>query len=97
MDESKLERCLNSVGKRVFVECYHLFESFAQGKISKEESIEQLVSENVSNESGAKIRLGNAKKIFDCQMERIALMIVIRSKRTEASTLQTAKNIIDRL
>lgn len=97
MDQYKLEKRLQSIGKRVFVEQYSLFADYAHEITTKEDAVDQLVSNNVSNENGAMFRLSNAKKIFDDNMERAALVLILQSKRVDASTLLEAKNILDRL
>ncbi len=96
MDQYKLEKRLQSIGKRVFVEQYSLFEDYAHKITSKEDAVEQLVSCDVSNENGAMIRLSNAKTIFDKKMERAALVLITQSKRIDASTLREANSILSR-
>lgn len=94
MDQYKLEKRLQSIGKQVFVEQYSLFENYAHKLTSKEDAVEQLVSCGVSNENGAVIRLSNAKTIFDEKMERAALVLIAQSKRIDASTLRKANILL---
>jgi len=96
MDQYKLEKRLQSIGKRVLVEQYSLFEDYAHKITSKEDAVEQLVSYDVSNENGAMIRLSNAKTIFDKKMERAALVLITQSKRIDASTLREANILLGR-
>lgn len=95
MDEQELIRKLNSVGKKIFVEYFFTFQSFANRQLSRENCIELLVSNQVSNENGAAIRCGNAILIFQAKMECRALEIVIESARLPYNTVDTAQKIID--
>ena len=95
MDEQELIRKLNSVGKKIFVEYFFTFQSFANGQLSRENCIELLVSNRVSNENGAAIRCGNATLIFKTKMECRALEIVTESTRLPYNTVDTAQKIID--
>lgn len=70
-----LDRKLQSVGNEVFVKYYDLFCDYANGSISRADCIDRLVRDNVSVESGAEIRIGNAKLIFDANMGQEALDI----------------------
>ena len=96
MDEQELIRKLNSVGKKIFVEYFLIFQSFAKGMKSKEDCIDLLVANKVSNESGAAIRCGNAKLIFKAKMECRALEIVTESTRLSYDIIDNAQKIIDK-
>ena len=69
MNKEQLTRKLNSVGREVFVQYFDLFKDHAGGRITKEEAIERLVADKISNENGADIRCSNAKLIFEANME----------------------------
>lgn len=43
MNEETLKGTLNSIGRTVFVECFYVFESYANSKISREDCIEELM------------------------------------------------------
>ncbi len=90
MNKEELNRKLNSVGKQVFVEHFELFQKYAYERLSREQAIEELVSLGVSNDSGAGIRVGNAKLIFEAGKEMDALSIILDSKRIPSSTLAGA-------
>lgn len=90
MNKEELNRKLNSVGKQVFVEHFELFQKYASGRLSREQAIEELVSLGVSNDSGAGIRVGNAKLIFEAGKEMDALSIILDSKRIPSSVLVEA-------
>jgi hypothetical protein len=85
---------LNSVGKAVFVEHFHVFEAFAHGRIARHDCIEHLVSQGVSNQSGAAIRCGNAVLIFRAKMERKALQIIFASDRLPRDIVETASKLL---
>ena len=94
MNEQEMIRKLNSVGKTVFVLYFRLFLEYAEGKISKDKCIDELVEDKVSNYNGASIRCSNAKKIFDKKMECDALMTISKSRRLSSEVIQMAKKII---
>jgi hypothetical protein len=96
MNEKELIKKLNSVGKEKFITYYHLFEDYYNGKISRYDCIEKLVSDGASNESGAAIRCGNAKLIFDANMEKLALEIIVNSNRLSYVTSNKAKEILEK-
>ena len=89
-----LERKLNSVGRKAFVEYFELFKSYSSGYITREDAIEKLVNLGVSNEAGAAIRVGNAKLIFDAGKAKDALSLVLKSKRIPPSITAEAMRII---
>ncbi len=61
MNEQELKEKLNSVGKEVFVECFSIFQDYANDRISKEDCIEKLMQKYPGKtESGCKICCGNA-------------------------------------
>lgn len=93
MNQEKLIRKLNSVGKQVFVEQFELFEKYYKSEISRENAIDELVSLGISNESGAGIRIGNAKLIFQASKEQSALDIILNSNRISSSIMTRAKNL----
>ena len=89
-------RKLNSVGKRAFIENFDLFKDYAAGRITRETAIKKLVNMGVSNESGAAIRVGNAKLIFDNQCVLEALNLVLESRRMPADVIAEAKKLINK-
>ena len=94
MNNDDLVRKLNSVGKQVFVERFDHFERYASGRLTRADGIATLVDEGVGNDSGAAIRLGNAKIIFDNCRELDALRIIVQSKRLPATVIQEARRLI---
>jgi len=95
MTESELERKLNSVGKSCFVKYYNLFKSYAEHNITKLECINALVVNLVSNCNGAAIRCSNAKKIFEKNMQKKALNIILTSNRIDNEIKEIANNILE--
>lgn len=93
MNDNDLIRKLNSVGKQVFVEYFHLFNKYATGQINRDRAINELVKLGVSNDSGAGIRVGNAKLIFDAGRECDALNIVLESKRMPIPVITEARRL----
>lgn len=94
MNENELVRKLNSVGKKAFIMCFDLYQNYAEGKISKESCVSQQVAIGLSNESGAAIRCGNAKAIFQGQMVGEALQIISSSNRVPAETVNGARELL---
>lgn len=86
MNEEELIRKLNSVGRKQFINYFEVFQSYAKGRISKEDCIDRLVTDGISNENGAAIRCGNAKLIFEANRECRAIgMICDNWKQTKLS------------
>ena len=94
MNQNELIRKLNSVGKQAFVENYDLFQRFSCGQISRENAIEELVRNGVSNQAGAAIRVGNACQIFIAQKQFEALRIIGRSSRMPYSVSALVKDLL---
>ncbi len=90
-------RKLNSVGKEIFVKYFDTFWDYYQDTISKEQCIETLVSDNISNFNGAAIRCSNAYAIFNAKATKIALQIVIDSNRLPYEIKQKAREVIKTL
>lgn len=93
MNKEDLIRKLNSVGKQAFVEHFDLFRMYAAGEINRNKAIDKLVSLGVSNESGAGIRVGNAKLIFEASREAVALDIILESRRMPSPVMNEAKRL----
>lgn len=93
MKREELVRKLNSVGKQAFVEHFELFRKYASGVISREHAVDELVKLGVSNDSGAGIRVGNAKLIFESLKEKEALDLIIESNRLTSSVMTEARRL----
>ena len=94
MPNDKLIRSLNSVGKEIFATYFDLFEDYSKGKIDKDQATRKLISAKVSNESGAKIRLSNAKTIFSNNWQKDALFIISDANMSQEIKKLTTKLII---
>jgi len=93
MNKEELIRKLNSVGKQVFVEHFDLFQKYTSGRLTREHAMNELVRLGVSNDSGAGIRVGNAKLIFEAGKEMDALSMILDSKRIPSSALAVARRL----
>ncbi|WP_135385881.1 hypothetical protein [Vibrio tasmaniensis] len=93
MDDTELDKKLKSVGKAAFVSNYELFQNFTAGRISRADAIDTLVSQRVSNEAGAAIRIGNAKLIFENGRELDALDLVLQSNRVNNDIRDLARKL----
>lgn len=73
MTENELQNKLDSVGRKVFVECFSIFKFC----ISKEDCIEKLMQKySNKTESGCDICCSNAKLIFKSNMECRAIGVI---------------------
>jgi hypothetical protein len=61
--------------------------------VSREHAIDELVKLGVSNYSGAGIRVGNAKRIFDTHSECEAIDIILDSRRVSVTVLNAARTL----
>lgn len=82
-------RILNSIGKEIFIIYYFIFKNSITTDIVK-----ILIKDGVSNEAGARIRVGNAKKIFNNNLQIEALQLIINSNRISYATKEKAKRIL---
>ena len=82
-------RILNSRGKEIFIIYYFIFKNSITTDIVK-----ILIKDGVSNEAGARIRVGNAKKIFNNNLHIEALQLIINSNRISYATKEKAKRIL---
>ena len=77
MNEKTLKNTLNSIGRGVFVECFSIFESYANSQISRDDCIEKLTQKYPNKEeSGCKICCNKAKSIFEENMQCEAIDII---------------------
>ena len=75
----ELKKRLNRVGKGSFVEDFPLYQSYANNQITRDKALKTLMKEYGYMESGASIRLGYAKQIFNEGLECPALKIVAQA------------------
>ena len=97
MTQEKLREKLKSVGYARFVEYFGLFEDHANGRRSREDCVEILIRDKVSeNKNGAGWRVGSAKLIFAAGAAYEALKVVSESQ-VDAKVVQRAKALMARL
>ena len=94
MNREELIRKLNWVGKAAFIEYYSAFKAHGQGRMSREECIERIVADGVSNDSGAAIRCSNAKLIFQANKQCEILKIICDSERLSLGIINKAKQLL---
>ena len=94
MNREELIRKLNSVGKAAFIEYYSTFKAHGQGRLSREDCIECIVADGVSNDSGAAIRCSNAKLIFQANKQCDALKIICDSNRLSSGVINIANRLL---
>ena len=70
---------------------------YATGQINRNKAIDKLVSLGFSNESGAGIRVGNAKLIFEAKREADALDIILESRRMPTKVTNEANRLRNEL
>lgn len=93
----KLEKQLDSIGKRVFIEQYNLFDDYASRRITKDDAIVRLVSSQVSDKNVAAISLSNAKRIFKEKHEQVALILAALDQYVDKATVLKAQVILNGL
>lgn len=87
-----VNRMLNSVGKKIFIDYYYEFKNF---NMDKDILAQKLLEENPKARklSGQFIRISFARKIFSNNMQKEALGIIINSNRLDKDTLKKAIEI----
>lgn len=90
-----LDRKLRSIGKKVFVEQYTLLKDYANGLLEHDYCQQHLIDSNVSNAAGSNIRLGNAKYIFQNNLQEEALKNIVNSTKLSESTVNKAKLLLE--
>jgi hypothetical protein len=87
-------RNLQSVGKSAFANHFSLYQRYSSGAISLDDAVNQHLIIGLSNSSGAKIRLSNAKVLFRNGVEFKALFNIVNSKRVHILIKQKAVKIL---
>ncbi len=91
MDDKQLERSLQSIGKKCFVD---YFETFNDQTLSKVEVIEILMKNEGYKESGCRTRETKARKIIKAKMTVKALINISKSSKLEDSTIKKANILL---
>lgn len=86
-----VNRALNSIGKKCFVDYYYQFKDC----VNKNYLAQSLLKENLSatSLSAQLTRINYAQWIFENFLEKETLDIIIQSSRLDAQTIQRAKQI----
>jgi hypothetical protein len=93
MDDAQLERSLQGIGKICLVKYYQTFRD--RSRTDPSFLINFLMKAGVSNEAGAKIRAGYAKRIFIEGHENDALKIIVNSARVPAEIRDQARLLLN--
>ncbi|MBM9512016.1 hypothetical protein [Desulfogranum marinum] len=92
MDEKRLVRYLNSVGKECFVKYFRIFNDF---NMSNSEIADIIEEENGYTRKACNSRTGHARMIIREGGAKDALEIIAASNRLSAEIVTEARNIIN--
>ena len=95
----ELEIRLKRIGKGAFVKNFDTFQSYAEGKKTKDDAVKKLMKKHGGKESSANTRLSNAKKVFNEGLKCRALENVSCANPTSLgkdghNTIATAQELI---
>lgn len=90
-----VERALNSIGKKCFINYYEEFQSYTD----KNALAKQLLAnnKNATSLSAQMTRINYAQWIFDNKKEKEALSLIIKSNRLDEATKKTAREYLNNL
>jgi hypothetical protein len=91
MNDKQLDRSLRSIGKACFVKYFY---NFRDAEMEDYDLIERLMVEENYQESGCKIRVSQARRIFRENREIDALRGISRSERVSIECLDRSKVIL---
>ncbi len=94
MNDNQLNRSLQSIGMKCFVDYY---DKFCDNKLSNIDLIELLMKNEGYKESGCKTRVSQSRRIIKAGMSVVALKKILKSSRLEDSTLKKAQILLDYL
>lgn len=99
MDDTELVRCLQSVGKQLFVRCFWPLRAVALGRLSQAACAQTLLNQGHQlTLTGALLRISRAQAIFAAGRERDALAVVASSSHPTVRRLrEEAEKIRGRL
>jgi len=89
VDDKKLERSLNSIGKACFVNHYELFRDKSCADVLF--VVDFLVKNEQYTNAGAQIRVSDAKAIFNAGRQVDALKIIVQSQRLPQESVDKAR------
>jgi len=89
MDNTQLARCLQSVGKQVFVRCFWPLRAVALGRLSRAACAQTIINQGHGTElTGALLRISRATAIFEAGRERDAIDLVLASSHPAVRRLR---------
>jgi hypothetical protein len=93
MDDTQLERSLQGIGKACFVNHYQIFHY--KSRTDPSSLVNYLMEAGISNEAGAKIRVGYARGIFDAGRGNDALNIISKSTGVPREIREKARLLLN--
>lgn len=90
MNDTQLNRTIQSIGKGCFVENFSLF---VDAKVPNEDAIEQLMRKHGYQESGARTRVLGSRRIIASGRAKDALEIIASSERVPAHISSAARDL----
>ena len=94
MNDNQLNRSLQSIGMKCFVDYY---DKFCDNKLSNIDLIELLMKNEGYKESGCKTRVSQSRRIIKAGMSVAALKKIVKSSRLEDSTIKKSQVLLDSL
>jgi hypothetical protein len=94
MNDNQLNRSLQSIGMKCFVDYY---DKFCDNKLSNIDLIELLMKNERYKESGCKTRVSQSRRIIKAGMSVVALKKILKSSRLKDLTLKKAQILLDYL
>lgn len=91
MSDEQLKRCLQSIGMACFVKYFYKFRDPSR---SSADLVELLMKEKCYEESGARVRVSQARKIISHKREVDAIRNVAAAKRVPSAVADEAKSIL---
>ena len=95
MNPAKMERCLQSTGKKAFILCFWPLRGYALGNVSKIGCAAALSKQGLGSTHR---RITSAEQIFKAGMEVGAIESVLRSRRADVALVHgKARRILSQL
>lgn len=87
-----LERALNSIGKKCFVDYYYDFKNNSNDNLLSNKLLSE--NKNATSLQAQKTRIYYANLIFENNLEKEALSIISSSSRLDKETIKKAKELL---
>jgi hypothetical protein len=94
MNDSQLERSIQSIGKECFVKYYN---DFANNRLSNEDLIELLARKEGYKESGCKTRISQSRRIIHSGRAKDVLHDITKSSRLSEKVVARAKALLNQI